>query len=125
MAIADRLDGIEARHFCLLGDGECSEGSVWESAQFASDHKLERVVAIVDMNGLEQSGPAPYGHDSAVDAADSEAARTSSPYALPWTVGDAVSAQAGRLGPVFHLGIAGEPHSGTPEELLERHRLSG
>ncbi len=66
MAIADRLDGIEARHFCLLGDGECSEGSVWEAAQFAADHKLERVVAIVDMNGLEQSGPAPYGHDSAV-----------------------------------------------------------
>ncbi|MCG6941507.1 MAG: transketolase [Thiohalocapsa sp.] len=66
MAVADRLDGIEARHFCLLGDGECSEGSVWESAQFAADHKLERVVAIVDMNGLEQSGPSPYGHDSAV-----------------------------------------------------------
>jgi|GEM_PF-18806 len=66
MAIADRLDGIEARHFCLLGDGECSEGSVWESVQFAADYKLERVIAIVDMNGLEQSRPAPYAHDSAV-----------------------------------------------------------
>jgi transketolase len=66
LALADRLDGIEARHFCLLGDGECSEGSVWEAAQFAADHQLEHVVAIVDMNGLEQSGPAPYGHDSAV-----------------------------------------------------------
>ncbi|WP_295882852.1 transketolase [uncultured Thiohalocapsa sp.] len=69
MALADRLDGIDARLFCLLGDGECSEGSVWEAAQFAADHALERVVAIVDMNGLEQSGPAPYGHDSAVLAA--------------------------------------------------------
>ncbi len=66
MALADRLDGIDARLFCLLGDGECSEGSVWEAAQFAADQQLERVVAIVDMNGLEQSGPAPYGHDSAV-----------------------------------------------------------
>jgi transketolase len=66
MALADRLDGIEARHFCLLGDGECSEGSVWEAAQFAADNGLEQVVAIVDMNGLEQSGPAPYGHDSSV-----------------------------------------------------------
>ena len=66
MALADRLDGIEARHFCILGDGECSEGSVWEAAQFAADQGLERVVAIVDMNALEQSGPAPYGHDSSV-----------------------------------------------------------
>ena len=66
MAVADRLDRIEARHFCLLGDGECSEGSVWEAAQFAAEHKLERVIAIVDMNGLEQSGPAPYGHHSSV-----------------------------------------------------------
>jgi transketolase len=66
MALADRLDGIEARHFCILGDGECSEGSVWEAAQFAADQGLEQVVAIVDMNALEQSGPAPYGHDSSV-----------------------------------------------------------
>ncbi|MGD9409679.1 MAG: transketolase [Thiohalocapsa sp.] len=66
MALANRLDGIDARLFCLLGDGECSEGSVWEAAQFAADHELAQVVAIVDMNGLEQSGPAPYGHDSAV-----------------------------------------------------------
>jgi transketolase len=68
MALADRLDGIEARTFCLLGDGECSEGSVWESAQFTADNGLNRVIAIVDANGLEQSGPAPYGHDTSVVA---------------------------------------------------------
>lgn len=68
LALADRLDGIDARIFCLLGDGECSEGSVWESAQFAADNGLVRVVAIVDANGLEQSGPAPYGHDTSVVA---------------------------------------------------------
>jgi len=68
MALADRMDGIEARIFCLLGDGECSEGAVWEAAQFAADNGLERVVAIVDINGLEQSGPAPYGHDTSVMA---------------------------------------------------------
>ncbi|MCF8017632.1 MAG: transketolase [Chromatiaceae bacterium] len=66
MALADRLDGINARLFCLLGDGECSEGSVWEAAQFAADQRLEQVVAIVDANGLEQSGPAPYEHDTSV-----------------------------------------------------------
>jgi transketolase len=39
-------------------------------------------------------------------------------------LGDAVAAQVGRLGRVFHLGVSGEPHSATPEELLDRHRLS-
>jgi len=68
MALANRMDAIEARVFCLLGDGECSEGSVWEAAQFAADQGLDRVVAIVDANGLEQSGPAPYGHDTSVVA---------------------------------------------------------
>lgn len=66
MALADRMDGIQARIFCLLGDAECSEGSVWEAAQFAADNRLERVVAIVDVNALGQSGPAPYGHDTSV-----------------------------------------------------------
>ncbi len=64
MALADRMDGIEARIFCLLGDGECSEGAVWEAAQFAAENRLERVVAIVDANGLQQSGPAPGAHDT-------------------------------------------------------------
>jgi transketolase len=39
-------------------------------------------------------------------------------------LGEAVAGQIGRLGRVFRLGVAGEPHSATPEELLERHRLS-
>ncbi|HLI12565.1 MAG TPA: transketolase [Alphaproteobacteria bacterium] len=65
IALANRLDGIEARIFCLLGDGECSEGSVWEAAQFASLNKLKNLVAIVDANGLGQSGAAPYGHHAA------------------------------------------------------------
>jgi transketolase len=68
IALANRLDGIDANVYCLLGDGECSEGSVWEAAQFASLHQLARVVAIIDMNGLAQTGPAPYGHDGSVFA---------------------------------------------------------
>lgn len=69
MALADRMDGIEARHFCLLGDAECSEGSVWEAAQFAADNALDQVVVLVDANGLGQSGPSPYGQDTDVLAA--------------------------------------------------------
>lgn len=66
MALADRLDGIAARVYCLLGDGECSEGSVWEAAQFADLNGLTNLVAIVDGNGLGQSEGAPYGHDTTV-----------------------------------------------------------
>ena len=73
MALANRLDGIDARVFCLLGDGECSEGSVWEAAQFASLSQLANLVAIVDVNGLGQSGPTPYGSDTAVLARRFEA----------------------------------------------------
>ncbi|MGE5320852.1 MAG: transketolase, partial [Hyphomicrobiaceae bacterium] len=73
MALANRLDGIDARVYCLLGDGECSEGSVWEAAQFASLNKLANLVAIVDVNGLGQSGPTPYGRDTAVLARRFEA----------------------------------------------------
>ncbi len=69
IALASWLDGMEkARVYCLLGDGELSEGSVWEAAQFASLHKLSNIVAIVDMNGLAQSEAAPYGHDGKVIA---------------------------------------------------------
>lgn len=66
IALANRLDGIAAKVYCLLGDGECSEGSIWEAAQFASLQKLSNIVAIVDVNGLSQSGPAPYRHDTSV-----------------------------------------------------------
>jgi transketolase len=66
MALAHRLDGIEAKVYCLLGDGECSEGSVWEAAQFASLQGLSGVVAIVDVNALGQSTQAPYRHHAEV-----------------------------------------------------------
>ena len=38
--------------FTLLGDGECYEGSVWESALFAAHNELNNLVAIVDRNRL-------------------------------------------------------------------------
>ncbi|MCL4798737.1 MAG: transketolase [Burkholderiales bacterium] len=69
MALANRLDGIDARVYCLLGDGECSEGSIWEAAQFAALQELANVVAIVDVNGFGQTAPAPYDHDTGVFAA--------------------------------------------------------
>jgi transketolase len=66
IALARRFDGISSRVYCLLGDGEAAEGSVWEAAQIASHLKLHRLVAIVDVNGLGQSGPTMYGADTEV-----------------------------------------------------------
>lgn len=38
--------------FALLGDGECYEGSIWETAMFASHNRLNNLIAIVDRNHL-------------------------------------------------------------------------
>ncbi|KAF6097669.1 transketolase like 2 [Phyllostomus discolor] len=57
-----RFDKASYRVFCLLGDGEASEGSVWEALAFASHHGLDNLVAVFDVNRLGQSGPAPLGH---------------------------------------------------------------
>lgn len=42
--------------FCLMSDGECNEGAVWEAAQFASHHKLYNLTVMVDKNGLQALG---------------------------------------------------------------------
>jgi transketolase len=63
IALAKRMDGIPARTYCLLGDGESAEGSVWEAAQLASFNKLDNLVAIVDVNRLGQSGPTMFQHN--------------------------------------------------------------
>jgi transketolase len=63
MAIANRMDGLPARVYCLLGDGECAEGSVWEAAQMAGFNRLDNLCAIVDVNRLGQSGPTMLQHN--------------------------------------------------------------
>lgn len=56
------FDKASYRVFCLLGDGELSEGSVWEAMAFASYYQLDNLVAILDINRLGQSDPAPLQH---------------------------------------------------------------
>lgn len=57
------FDKSSYRVYCMMGDGECSEGSVWEAMAFASHYKLDNLVAIIDVNRLGQSEPAPLQHD--------------------------------------------------------------
>ena len=57
MALAMRMDGIPARVWCLLGDSEVAEGSVWEAMANASHDGADNLIAIVDVNRLGQRGP--------------------------------------------------------------------
>lgn len=56
MAKGLKQQGIGSRVFVLLGDGECNEGSVWEAAALANATRLDNLVAIIDMNGLQACG---------------------------------------------------------------------
>ena len=53
MAIAAKKDQKNHRVFTILGDGECNEGSVWESAQTAATCGLNNLIAIVDHNHMQ------------------------------------------------------------------------
>lgn len=50
MALGSRILNIENRVFCLVGDGECNEGTIWESALLAAHHQLSNLCCIVDYN---------------------------------------------------------------------------
>ncbi len=52
MALGAKLNGETYRIYVIIGDGESQEGSVWEAAMFAAQHKLSNLVAITDCNRL-------------------------------------------------------------------------
>ena len=53
IALAGKFDKKDYRVFVLLGDGECQEGSIWETAMFAPQHKLDNLIAIIDYNKIK------------------------------------------------------------------------
>lgn len=56
MAMGLKLDKNPAEVFCLLGDGELQEGSVWEAFMHCAQLKLDNIVAIIDRNRLQIDG---------------------------------------------------------------------
>src|SRR5690606_35426998 len=56
MALAGRIQGQDYRVFVCLSDGECNEGTVWESAMFAPAQRLERLAVIIDYNKWQATG---------------------------------------------------------------------
>lgn len=57
MALAGKMDAAPYRVFTLLGDGELAEGSNWEAGLAAAHYKLDNLVAILDHNTLQITGP--------------------------------------------------------------------
>jgi transketolase len=56
MAMARKIKGTDGTIYVLMGDGECQEGTTWESFLTAPNHNLDNVVAIVDLNKIQGSG---------------------------------------------------------------------
>ena len=58
-----RLDRLPYRVWCLCGDSEMAEGSMWEAFEHAGIHKLDNLTAIIDVNRLGQTGETMHGWD--------------------------------------------------------------
>jgi len=56
MALAAKTDNDKYRVYCILGDGESNEGSVWEAAMFGAKYELDNLVYILDRNQIQLSG---------------------------------------------------------------------
>ena len=53
MAMAAKMDGKQHRVFCIVGDGECDEGAIWEAALIAHQYKLDNFIVTVDYNKIQ------------------------------------------------------------------------
>ncbi|MBN1353851.1 MAG: transketolase [Candidatus Omnitrophica bacterium] len=56
IALANRMDGIKSKIYCIIGDGESNEGQIWEAAMTASHYGLNSVCCIVDFNKMQIDG---------------------------------------------------------------------
>ncbi|HTW08409.1 MAG TPA: transketolase [Acidimicrobiales bacterium] len=55
-ALAGRMEGSARRVIVLVSDAECNEGSIWEAAMFASQHRLANLTVLVDHNHQQAFG---------------------------------------------------------------------
>lgn len=56
LALAKKSDNSDCYTFVLLGDGELQEGQVWEAVMSAAHYQLNRIIVLVDHNGLQIDG---------------------------------------------------------------------
>jgi transketolase len=56
IALAGKADHLNYFVYLILGDGECQEGTVWESASVSANYRLNNLIALVDRNRISQEG---------------------------------------------------------------------
>ena len=56
IAISKKINQSKKKVYTILGDGELSEGSVWEAFTSANKYKLDNLIMIIDRNGLQITG---------------------------------------------------------------------
>ncbi|MEG2361200.1 MAG: transketolase [Christensenella sp.] len=56
IALAGKKKGMDYRTFVLMGDGECNEGTIWESAISAAHFQLGNLIGIIDRNHMQSDG---------------------------------------------------------------------
>lgn len=55
-ALGKKMDNDGNKVFVMMGDGECEEGQIWEAAMFASHHRIDNLIGMVDWNGQQIDG---------------------------------------------------------------------
>ncbi len=55
LAAAAKIDGLDKRIFCIIGDGESREGQIWEAVDFIKDHNLKAICTIFNCNAYGQA----------------------------------------------------------------------
>lgn len=56
MCLAARVDKLDYRVYCLMGDGEIQEGNIWEAAMACAHFKCDQLCGILDYNGFQIDG---------------------------------------------------------------------
>jgi len=64
MALAGKLDKKDYTVYCIVGDGELAEGQIWEASMTAAFYKLDNLVAILDKNRVQATGPVVVRYDT-------------------------------------------------------------
>jgi transketolase len=55
--LGSRLNGMSYHVYVLMGDGECQAGQVWEAAMAAAHFQVNNLIAILDYNKFQETGP--------------------------------------------------------------------
>jgi transketolase len=107
LALSAKIKNSAKKIFVLLGDGECNEGSVWESFMLANRFNLDNILAVVDRNRLQS-----YGHDREVlNMGDMEAKIKS----FGWNV---TSADGHDCGELYDAVSSLSAHRGKPSAII-------